>query len=96
MRRGIGAREDAAERMILRGPPGWQDAFRTRHGNEDSGRSWKARVGSNPGYRLDHILHSSHMSAVECAYDHDVRRDGLSYYSAMYATLALSTAPATL
>ena len=49
-----GQRHDDAERLILTGPPGWRDAFRTLHGFEARDRSWK--TGRHPGYRLDHVL----------------------------------------
>jgi endonuclease/exonuclease/phosphatase family metal-dependent hydrolase len=81
-----GQRHDDAERLILSGPPGWRDAFRTLHGFEARDRSWK--TGRHPGYRLDHVLVSPGLLAVDCAYDHDVREDGLSDHSAMWATVA--------
>lgn len=87
---GVGAREDAAERAILR-PPGWCDAFRALHGYDVSGHSWKA----TNGYRLDHILLSSHLVSVECEYDHDVRTGHMSDHSAMFATFAPATLPPT-
>lgn len=96
--RGVGAREALAERTILR-PPGWSDAFRSLHGYEVCGRSWRAHTKTNPGYRLDHILLSAHLKAVECAYDHDVRKERssgpdargkrLSDHSAMFASFEL-------
>jgi exonuclease III len=97
VRGGLGAREDEAERAILRGPTGWSDAFRALHDYEVCGRSWKASTGSNPGFRLDHILLSGCLTPVECAYDHDVRIQTrtrpwrLSDHSAMHATFALET-----
>ncbi len=81
-----GERHDRAERTILGGPPGWQDAFRAVHGYEARDRSWK--MGRGPGYRLDHILVSPALRALACAYDHTVREDGLSDHSALVATLA--------
>ena len=81
-----GERHDRAERMIITGPPGWQDAFRTLHGYEARDRSWK--TGRHPGYRLDHILVSPALLPTACAYDHGVREDGLSDHSAMWATVA--------
>ena len=81
-----GERHDLAERMIITGPPGWQDAFRTLHGYAARDRSWK--TGRHPGYRLDHILVSPALRAVACVYDHAAREDGLSDHSAMWATLA--------
>ena len=81
-----GERHDRAERMILTGPPGWRDAFRTLHGYEARDRSWK--TGRHPGYRLDHILVSHALLPTACAYDHSLREDGLSDHSAMWATLA--------
>jgi endonuclease/exonuclease/phosphatase family metal-dependent hydrolase len=80
-----GQRHDDAERLILTGPPGWRDAFRTLHGFEARDRSWK--TGRHPGYRLDHILVSGGLTTVACAYDHDVREEGLSDHSAMLATI---------
>lgn len=87
-----GERHDRAERMILGGPPGWRDTFRTLHGYEARDRSWK--TGRHPGYRLDHILISPTLTPVACAYDHSLREDGLSDHSAMWATLEL-TRPST-
>ena len=86
LRPGRGERHDRAERLILDGPPGWRDAFRTLHGYEARDRSWK--TGRHPGYRLDHVLISPALRAVACAYDHSVREDGLSYHSALRATVA--------
>lgn len=79
-------RHDRIERMIITGPPGWRDAFRTLHGYDARDRSWK--TGRHPGYRLDHILISPALTATACAYDHSVREDGLSDHSAMWATVA--------
>lgn len=81
-----GERHDRAERMMLTGPPGWQDTFRALHGYEARDRSWK--TGRHPGYRLDHILVSHALLPTACAYDHSLREDGLSDHSAMWATLA--------
>ena len=81
-----GERHDRAERMIITGPPGWQDAFRALHGYAARDRSWK--TGRHPGYRLDHILVSPALRPIACAYDHGVREDGLSDHSAMWATVA--------
>jgi len=86
LRPGRGERHDRAERMIITGPPGWQDTFRTLHGYAARDRSWK--TGRHPGYRLDHILVSPALEPIACAYDHGVREDGLSDHSAMWATLA--------
>ena len=86
LRPGRGERHDRAERLILDGPPGWRDAFRTLHGYEARDRSWK--TGRHPGYRLDHVLISPALRAVACAYDHSVREDGLSDHSALRATVA--------
>ncbi len=86
LRPGRGERHDRAERMILTGPPGWQDAFRSLHGYEARDRSWK--TGRHPGYRLDHILTSAALRPIACAYDHSLREDGLSDHSALSATLA--------
>jgi exonuclease III len=88
VRGGTGAQEDDAERAILR-PPGWCDAFRALHGYDVSGHSWK----DVNGYRLDHILLSSHLVSVECEYDHVVRTERLSDHSAMFATFAPATPP---
>jgi exonuclease III len=82
-----GERHDRAERMIVTGPPGWQDAFRALHGYEARDRSWKS--GRHPGYRLDHILISPGLTAVACGYDHSLRTEGLSDHSALLATIAL-------
>jgi endonuclease/exonuclease/phosphatase family metal-dependent hydrolase len=92
LRPGRGERHDLAERMIITGPPGWRDAFRTLHGYEARDRSWK--TGRHPGYRLDHILISPALTAVACAYDHSLREDGLSDHSAMWATVAPATSSA--
>ena len=86
LRPGRGERHDRAERMIVTGPPGWQDAFRALHGYAARDRSWK--TGRHPGYRLDHILVSPALRPIGCAYDHGVREDGLSDHSAMWAALA--------
>jgi exonuclease III len=86
LRPGRGERHDRAERMIVTGPPGWVDAFRSLHGYGARDRSWK--TGRHPGYRLDHILVSPAVTALSCAYDHAVREDGLSDHSAMWATVA--------
>ncbi len=81
-----GERHDRAERMILGGPPGWSDAFRSLHGYEARDRSW--RTGRHPGYRLDHILVSPALASVACAYDHSLREDGLSDHSALVARVS--------
>ena len=86
LRPGRGERHDRAERMIITGPPGWQDAFRALHGYAARDRSWK--TGRHPGYRLDHILVAPVLEPLACAYDHGVREDGLSDHSAMWATVA--------
>jgi endonuclease/exonuclease/phosphatase family metal-dependent hydrolase len=86
LRPGRGERHDRAERMIITGPPGWQDAFRALHGYEARDRSWK--TGRHPGYRLDHILVSPGLQPLACAYDHALREAGLSDHSAMWATVA--------
>jgi len=86
LRPGRGERHDRAERTILAGPPGWQDAFRTLQGYEARDRSWK--TGRHPGYRLDHVLISPALTALACAYDHGLREDGLSDHSAMWAIVA--------
>jgi exonuclease III len=93
LRPGRGERHDRIERMIVTGPAGWRDAFRTLHGYEARDRSWK--TGRHPGYRLDHILISSGLAAQACAYDHGLREDGLSDHSAMWATVAPAAAAAT-
>ena len=85
LRPGRGERHDRAERSILTGPPGWQDAFRMLHGYAARDRSWKS--GRHPGYRLDHILISPALTAVASAYDHSLREDGLSDHSGMWATV---------
>lgn len=87
----LGKRHDNAERMILAGPPGWRDAFRTLHGYDAPDRSWKASNGTGPGFRLDHILLSPGLAPLACAYDHVAREHGLSDHSAMYATFGLSS-----
>ncbi len=89
-RPGRGERHDRAERAILSGPPGWRDAFRALHGYDARDRSWK--TGRHPGYRLDHILISSGLTALACAYDHSLREAGLSDHSAMCATVAPASA----
>lgn len=89
VRGGSGAREDRAERTILRGPTGWHDAYRELHGHEPFQPSWEARTGHS-GFRLDHILLSPNLNAIECAYDHSVR-PRLSDHSAMYATIELAS-----
>ena len=90
LRPGRGERHDRAERAILSGPPGWRDAFRALHGYDARDRSWK--TGRHPGYRLDHILISSGLTALACAYDHSLREAGLSDHSAMCATVAPASA----
>lgn len=86
LRPALGERHDRAERMILTGPPDWDDAFRALHGYEARDRSWK--TGRHPGYRLDHILISPALLPIACAYDHSLREAGLSDHSAMWATVA--------
>jgi exonuclease III len=84
----LGKRHDEAEQNILSGPDGWRDAFRRLHGTEARDRSWRAPGrGTNPGFRLDHILLSPGLTPVTCAYDHIVRAQHLSDHSAMYATI---------
>jgi exonuclease III len=90
LRARLGEKHDQAELGILRGPLGWQDAFRAVNGFEADDRSWRAHHGSHRGYRLDHVLISPNLRAQACAYDHDVRERGLSDHSAMYATIALA------
>jgi endonuclease/exonuclease/phosphatase family metal-dependent hydrolase len=86
--------QDQAERLILRGPPGWRDAFRVMHGYAARDRSWQ--TGRHPGYRLDHILISPELVALSCGYDHTLRTDGLSDHSGMHATLALLRSTPTI
>lgn len=50
----IGERHDAAELLLLRGLPGWSDAFRAVHGHARRDRSRRAPWGES--YRLDHVV----------------------------------------
>lgn len=80
-----GERHDAAELLLLRGLPGWTDAFRAVHGHGRRDRSWRAPWGES--YRLDHVLCSRDMTVVACDYLHPWRESGLSDHSGMWAEL---------
>jgi endonuclease/exonuclease/phosphatase family metal-dependent hydrolase len=83
-----GERWDEAELAILRGlePYGIRDAFRLRHGYERRELSWEWPRWQG-GYRLDHILVSSHFGVEEIEYLHAWRTDGLSDHSPVVAQL---------
>jgi endonuclease/exonuclease/phosphatase family metal-dependent hydrolase len=68
-------------------PFGFRDAFRDRYGYERRELSWQwQRWGG--GYRLDHLIVSSHVDVPRIEYLHDWRRQaGLSDHSPLYADL---------
>ncbi len=81
----IGERHDAAELLLLRGLPGWSDAFRAVHGHARRDRSWRAPWGES--YRLDHVVCSPELTATACDYLHPWREDGLSDHAGMWAEI---------
>jgi exonuclease III len=84
-----GKRWDQAELALIKGlePFGFRDAFRDRYGYERRELSWQwQRWGG--GYRLDHLIVSSHVDVPRIEYLHDWRRQaGLSDHSPLYADL---------
>jgi exonuclease III len=85
-----GERWDRAELSLIRGlgADGFRDAFRSLHGFTRTELSWEwARWGG--GYRLDHMLVSTHFQIESCEYEHGWRRAGLSDHSAVLARLRL-------
>jgi endonuclease/exonuclease/phosphatase family metal-dependent hydrolase len=84
----LGERHDRAELLLVDElvRRGWRDAFRCLHGYSRRDRSWAWRTGF--GYRLDHILLSPGLQAIECDYVHDWRTERLSDHSAIWARIA--------
>jgi exonuclease III len=86
-----GERWDAAESALIRGlePHGFRDAFRELNGFDSKEPTWEwPRSGG--GWRLDHLIASTDVEVVECAYRHDWRReDRLSDHSALVADLSV-------
>jgi len=88
LRRGPGARWDAAERGCLDGP--LQDVFRAVHGSALVEASWfLTRKGKRIGRRYDHIFASPEIQLRSCTYLHDWRTAGLSDHSAIEADLGI-------
>ncbi len=89
LRADYGERHDRAERLLVEDLParGWTDAFRALHGYERRDRSYLIKP---PGYgwRLDHIVCSPGVRAVQCDYLHEWRELKLSDHSGMWAELA--------
>lgn len=92
LRNGRDERHDRAELALLSELParGWRDAFRSVHGYGRRDRSW-AYPNRSFGYRLDHILLSPHFTAIACDYVHDLRDEGLSDHSAIWAETEAAT-----
>lgn len=82
-------RWDAGERAIFTELPEWDlaDVFRALHGFERRDVSWVLHTRSRrkAGARLDHVLASAGLGAVQCEYHHEWREAGLSDHSAMEA-----------
>jgi exonuclease III len=84
-----GERWDRAELALIKGlrPQGFRDAFRDLHGYERRELSWQWQQWGG-GYRLDHLIVSSHVEVQRIEYLHDWRREaGLSDHSPLSATL---------
>jgi exodeoxyribonuclease III len=83
-----GERWDEAELALIRGlaPYGFRDAFRAKHGYEVRALSWEWPRWKG-GYRLDHLLVSTHFVVQDCQYEHEWRKDGLSDHSPLIASL---------
>lgn len=86
-----GERWDEAELSLIRGleSHGYRDAFRLQHGYEVRELSWEWPRWKG-GYRLDHLLVSSHFVVQDCHYEHQWRKDGLSDHSVLIARLQTS------
>lgn len=83
-------RWDRAERNLLEGlrPADLHDAYRSLHGYAVSEASWGAHnKGRFFGFRLDHLLASSHFQPVRMSYLHEWREQNLSDHSALEAVL---------
>ncbi|MFN8528956.1 MAG: endonuclease/exonuclease/phosphatase family protein [Anaerolineae bacterium] len=83
-------RWDRAERHLLEGlrPFDLHDAYRTLHGYAVSEASWGARnKGRFFGFRLDHVLASSHFQPMHVTYLHAWREQNLSDHSALDSVL---------
>jgi exodeoxyribonuclease-3 len=83
-----GERWDEAELALIRGLAsyGFRDAFRVKHGYEVRELSWEWPRWKG-GYRLDHLLVSTHFAVQDCHYEHEWRKDGLSDHSPLIASL---------
>ena len=85
-------RWDAAERSLLTGLAEWDltDIFRAVNGYDRQDISWvmNTRYRRKAAHRLDHILASADLNAIECDYQHGWRELGLSDHSAMEAVFA--------
>jgi exonuclease III len=84
-----GERWDQAELALLTGlhEHGFQDAFRRVHGLERRELSWQWPRWEG-GYRLDHLVTSSHVHVDRIEYLHEWRREGLSDHSPLFAQLS--------
>jgi exonuclease III len=81
-----GERWDQAELALLKGLPGFRDAFRAVHGYERRELSWEwPRWGG--GYRLDHLVASEEVNVPAIEYLHAWRQERLSDHSALVAVL---------
>ncbi len=73
---------------------GMADAFRAVNGYAVEEASWfwhnRSQTG---GYRLDHVVASSHFTCIASAYHHEPRLNRLSDHSPLWATLRLSGFP---
>jgi exonuclease III len=82
-------RWDAAERSLLVGLREWDlaDAFRQLNGYERGDASWvmHTRARRKAAHRLDHVLASARLGAIDCDYIHGWREAGLSDHSAIEA-----------
>jgi endonuclease/exonuclease/phosphatase family metal-dependent hydrolase len=90
-----GARWDEAELSLVRGlePHGIRDAFRLHHGYDTREVSWEWPRWKG-GYRLDHLLVSTHFDVARIDYLHAWRTDGLSDHSPLVARLERSSSSA--
>lgn len=70
-----------AELSVIRGLAEFDlaDVYRSLHGYGRTDFSWYSnRSGRSQGYRYDHVFASRSLNAVECAYLHSFREEGLS------------------
>jgi exodeoxyribonuclease III len=85
----VEARWDAAERSILTGLADWdlRDVFRGLNGYDRRDVSWvmHTRHRRKAAHRLDHVLASASLRAIQCDYVHGWREAGLSDHSALEA-----------